>query len=442
MAFSLSGLRAQLAPIPPQAPLWLACSGGHDSTLLLHALSLLREAGELPNPLQVVHVHHGLHPDASLWADYVAHACRVRQIPYNLLMVDARAKGGEGPEAAAREARYGAIAGRLAPGDWLLTAQHADDQAETLLLRLLRGAGVRGLGAMRTQRPFGAATLLRPLLPYSRATLEAWSADQGLEWVEDPSNADPRYDRNRLRHQLLPTLQARWPAAVQSLCHSAAHCAEADRLHAELAALDVAPATLLDPLELRCLAPLSDHRRRNLMRHWLLAQGAEPPPEARLATLLTQALEAGAGRRPLVQWGMWRVRRFAGRLYLHTQGDERPMSLSLTWDLQGRLELPSGLGHLVAEPSETEGVVPDVLDGGVRVTLRQGGERYRPYAGGHSRPLKAWLQEQGVPPWERERLPLIYLGDELLQVGDRLLAVTQRSGPRGVGVVIRHRHSA
>ncbi|MGB5260270.1 MAG: tRNA lysidine(34) synthetase TilS, partial [Gammaproteobacteria bacterium] len=236
MKFSPDALYIQLLSVPLPAAWQVAFSGGLDSSVLLHAMATLRERFAIT--LGAVHVHHGLQADADAWANHCRRVCAGYDIPLSVLHADARPVQGESPEAAARHARYTALADWLAPDHCLLTAQHQDDQAETLLLQLLRGAGVHGLASMPVCTAFGEGTHFRPLLLLRRAALHDYALAAGLEWIEDPSNAETGIDRNFLRHAVMPLLQSRWPALSGNLSRSAAHAAEAAGLLDVLAADD------------------------------------------------------------------------------------------------------------------------------------------------------------------------------------------------------------
>ncbi|NIR59118.1 MAG: tRNA lysidine(34) synthetase TilS, partial [Gammaproteobacteria bacterium] len=282
MPFDPDDLVAVLAHHAPAARYWVAYSGGLDSLVLLHALAARRD--RLGAPLAAVHVDHGLHPDSGRWAAHCARTCAALGVPYECRVVEATAASGESPEAAARRARYEALAGLLEPGACLLTAHQRDDQAETLLLQLLRGAGPDGLAGMPMCRPLGAGWHLRPLLDWERADLHAYARAQGLEWVEDASNRDTGIDRNYLRHIVLPALRERWPGAPATLARAARHQAEAAELLVALgradarAAADAAPGTL----RASALRDLPAPRQRNLLRAWIARAGLPAPSAAQL----------------------------------------------------------------------------------------------------------------------------------------------------------------
>jgi tRNA(Ile)-lysidine synthase len=436
-----SPLASLLARLPPRRRLLVAYSGGLDSTLLLHEAVQHARADSLE--LLAVHVHHGLSRHADAWAAHAAAHCARLGVPLQVVHVTVR-RDVPSLEQAAREARHAALAGLLRPGDGLLLAHHADDQAETLLLRLLRGSGLAGLGAMRPWRPVAGpadALLLRPLLALSRADIEARARAAGLDWIEDDSNLDTTFDRNYLRGEVMPLLQARWPGAAAVLARDAALLGEAAAvldtfLDDELAGLCDARGAL-DAAGLLAREPA---RRALLLRRWLLRCGAPVPAAARLEDLLALAA-ARPDAEGHLDWAGWELHRFRGRL----QAFARLPALSplaVDWDLTGRLPLGEGGGELVAEPWQPDrpGLALGLPAGtAVRVGRRSGGERFRPAGDDHTRELKKWLQARGVPPWWRQRLPLLFTpGGELLAVAD-LAAAQPAAGPPQVLLRWEHR---
>ena len=390
----------------------MALSGGLDSTVLLHLLARLREREALP-PLSAIHVHHGLQAVADAWPVHCRRMCERWDVPLHVERV--QVDGAASLERAAREARYAALARHLGAGEVLLTGQHRDDQAETLLFRLLRGAGVRGLGGMPPSRALGAGWLLRPLLEISRAELEGYAREQGLDWVEDPSNADTRLARNFLRREVLPLLARHWPQAGANLARSSAHLREAEQLLAELAGLDLQSAQSasafpwlpLPSLELAPLLELSEVRQRNALRHWLTPLTQMPDSEhwAGWRDLRDAAVDA----HPLWRLADGEVRRADGRLWW-LAGDwlQSPVQPPVWQNPQQPLRLP-GNGMV-----QLRGRAPD---GPLQLCYRQGGEMLNLPRRGH-RDLKRLLNERAVPAFVRGRLPLLYRDGELLAVAN------------------------
>ncbi len=442
---------AALLPEYPRAALCVAYSGGLDSTVLLAALAqqiAVRSRARRRPTLRAVHVDHGLHASSGAWAAHCRAVADRLDVPLTVLAVEVRRARGISLEAAAREARYAALAGALAAGEALLTAQHADDQLETVLLQLLRGAGLRGLAAMPAAAPFGRGRIVRPLLDVERAEIEAWARAQGLDWIEDATNADERLDRNYLRRRVVPLLTARWPAASRAVSRAARHAAEAQRLLDLLARADAERAAVGDALGVQRLRALPLDRRRNALRYWILERGGPLPDARRLAELAGPLIDARADAHPEVRWGEVTARREGDRLRLHRRiprpprgGEGSPgeeershsedhsrdedvtrvsaRALSLEWlPHAGALDLPAGLGRLELAPDPHGPIDLDAVPQSLAVRLRRGGERLRIKRGGPRRRLKALLQEAQIPRDERRSIPLVWAGDQLLAAGD------------------------
>lgn len=417
----------------PATSCWVAYSGGVDSHVLLHALA--RQRAELPWPLGAVHIHHGLQAQADAWSEHCRQVCAALDIPFVLLQGDARPAAGESPEASARDLRYALLRDWLPDDALLLSAHHQDDQAETLLLQLLRGAGPKGLSAMPASAPLGSGALLRPLLNYGRADLLTYAEAEGLKWIEDPSNADTRYDRNFLRHRLLPELKSRWPATAMVLSRSAELCAEAAALEEATAEQDLATAqgSGAGTLSVTALADLTAARQRNLLRHWLQLRAFSLPSRALLQRILDEVLHCRADAEPRVHWAGAEVRRYRDDLFVM---DPLPAQETGVWELVagGRLSLAGG--ELALEADTGAGLRLAEHEA-CTVRFRRGGERIRLPGRTHHHAVKQFLQEQGVPPWERERLPLLYVGDELVALAGLCIAAGRTAGPGERGWRVR-----
>lgn len=414
----------------------VALSGGADSAALLHLLA----RGPLQSRLRAIHCDHGLHPDSAQWAARCAGLCARLAVPLEVVQLAVDARSPAGLEATARSARYAALGARLGPQDLLLTAHHADDQAETFLLMALRGSGVAGLAAMPAVATLGQGRHLRPLLGERRATLAAHARRHALDPIVDPSNADLARDRNRIRHATLPTLGVRWPAAARSLSRAAAWCAEASALLTERADQDLAGLVTLPEPHRLALAPLhelSAARIRNGLRRWLERLELPPPPATALERVLAEVLPARRDARARVDWpGGW-IAKHRDHLYAGATLPVFPTA-PLGWDGRQPLTLPSG-GVLALEPSPDPGPGPGTtacltlahLGRGLEVRYRSGAESIQPAGSAHHRPLKKLLAERGVLPWMRERLPLLFVDGELAAVPGVCIAEGHAS-PRGV----------
>lgn len=390
----------------------IAFSGGLDSTVLLHLLVHLAKTESLPT-LSAIHVHHGLQAAADAWPDHCQSVCDALGVPLQVVRV--QVQPGASIERAARDARYAAFIEATQANEVLMTAQHRDDQAETLLFRLLRGAGVRGLSGMPSERPLGRGHLLRPLLNVTRAELEAYATEHQLSWIEDPSNQDHQFSRNYLRHQVFPVLTARWPQAVATMARSAAHLSEAQGLLDELAQIDLAHASTasdfdwlgLPSLELALLEKLSDARQRNALSHWL--KPLTTLPDSDHWSGWENVRDATGDARPLWRLAAGELHRAGGRLWWLSGGWLRTPPSPVSW----------------AEPSVSL-VLPDngvltltgqIPDGLLHIRYREGGEVMNLPGRGH-RDLKRLLNESGVPGFVRGRLPLLYRSEQLLAVAN------------------------
>lgn len=412
---------------------WIGYSGGVDSHVLLHLCTRLQT--EMGSVFGAIHVNHGLHPKAGAWAEHCLKTCAALGIPCHVIEIDARPKPGESPEEAARNARYRALAEWL-EDHTLLLAQHQDDQAETVLLQLLRGAGPAGLAGMAKVARLGRGRLLRPLLEVPRQVLLDYAVRFRLNWIDDPSNWDESFDRNYLRQRVLPLLKARWPACVRTIARSARHYAEAQELVEEAVLPYLEKA--VDPagsLDLAALHALDRPRQRWLLREWLKRQGFRSPQAKFFDRILDEAVAAAPDRRPRIDWSEGTVCRYRGRLYALRMQPLQDRDWQAVWDGQTPLVLPDD-SVLEAKPAVGEGVAARIWQqGGIEVRYRRGGERCR-LPGRRCRPLKKLLQEQKLPWWIRERLPLVYLHGQLAAVAGLWVCEPFAAGPDEVGVVL------
>lgn len=404
---------------------WVAYSGGLDSHVLLHLCARL---GKLDGRFRfsAVHVHHGLQPLADDFAEHCARICGLVETPLRVLRVNAKAQPGQSPEEAARNARYRAFEDLLNEGEALLTAQHAEDQAETVLLQLLRGSGLAGLAAMPEAMPLGSGVLLRPLLAdWNRRAFRDYAGEHRLYWMEDPSNQNTTFDRNLIRQQIMPLLVARWPGVVGTLSRTARHCAEAQEqlerladdllLAAREGAAGSGQANSLSVIRLRqWQAP----EQRLVLRHWLKSQGFRAPSTAVLQRIIAEVLAAAGDRNPQVAWREGEVRRYRDRLYALRPMPVLDATAVYAWDGRQTLELP-GNGRLDVAEGLEQGIRSECLNGTWQVRYRQGGERCRLPGRSGSHSLKKLFQEaEHVPPWLRQRMPLLYIDGQLAAVGD------------------------
>jgi len=413
----------------------VALSGGLDSCVLASALAATRDRHG--KSLLAVHVDHQLHPDSAEWSDHCRQLAADFGIDFMVEKVDVDTGSGSGLEAAARDARYKVLARHVQHDDWLLSAHHRDDQAETLLLNLMRGSGPAGLRGIGAINPFADGWLVRPLIDVSRAALQAYAVEANIDWLEDPANENRRFDRNYLRHAVLPLLEERWPDVTRRLARSAELAGEAAALLEDLAEHDLrAVGDRPGRIEISGLERLSEQRKRNLLRHAVRRSGLPAPSAAQLCSVLEQLIPAKQDAQPLVAWPGAEVRRYRDILYiLPASASEQPVDDGQVLG-DTPLQLPQGLGTLSLSPGVELGLDEAVIEQGLTVHYRRGGEKFQPAGQVHTRKLKKLLQDEGVVPWMRERLPLVYAAGRLVAVADLWIASDAASEP---GTAIRWR---
>jgi tRNA(Ile)-lysidine synthase len=398
-------------------------SGGLDSVVLLDLLDHL--AAERGLVLSAIHVHHGLSAHADDWVAHCRALCTSLGVPLRVERVQVPRDSGEGIEAAARAARYAAFASVEA--DVVALAHHEDDQAETLLLQLMRGAGVAGLAAMppaRTHGTAGAPTIVRPLLGIPRSALHAHALARGLRWIEDDSNDDQRLRRNRIRHAVMPVLATVEPAVAANLARAARHLGEAADLLREWGAIDAAAARAAAGWDIRALMSLGPARGRNALRSILVEAGLRAPATRMLEEAWRQLTAARADAAVLVRVQDRVLRRYRDVLHLVAATDGPGVvpgeAADLAWS-GGAVRLTAAIGDGLDAGK--------VADGALALRARAGGERFRPVGSLHHRTLKNLFQEHAVPPWERSRLPLLYLDGRLAWVPGVGVAAELAAGP-------------
>lgn len=408
---------------------YVGFSGGVDSTVLLHLLHQWCSAHPAAPPLAAIHVNHKLQPAADDWQRHCEHTCNAFGVPLSSACVDVRAGGSI--EAAAREARYGVFEARLAPGDVLFMGHHLDDQVETFFLRLMRGAGAEGLAGIPRQRPLGSGLLVRPLLHVARADIERYARHFGLVYVDDPSNRDTAMDRNFLRAQLLPLLAARWPGYRDAVARTGRHMAALSAVLAtELGVPQTVYSVLGDPgLSLESLRMDTESVAAARLRLWLRAAGYRAPDSAPLAEFLRQLRVAAVDAAPRLDCGSYSLRRYREAIHIvpawRGPAPAHPVSLAV-----GACAQVAGMGAVSVVPA-VDGGLSLAPDEPLVLHWRRGGERCRLPGRAGSRRLKTLWQEWNIPPWWRDRVPLLYLGDELLAVGDLAYCASSRWRDRG-----------
>jgi tRNA(Ile)-lysidine synthase len=404
-----------------------AFSGGLDSTVLLHLLHDAQARGVIAAPLRAVHVNHALQPEADSWEEHCRITCEKLGIAFTGVRSPVVPAPGASLEESARDTRHAVFADTLDSGEVLALAQHRDDQVETVLFRLLRGSGVAGLAGMPRSRACGTGMLVRPLLDATRAELLDYARAHQLTWINDGSNADTRFDRNFLRNTVLPLLHERWPGLAGPVTRTAALSAETAALCDEVAAQDLYAIAGARPhqLELAPLRQLSTARQHNVMRHWLQSScvrlGVAVPTYEVLTRSFSEVIAARPDAEPVLAWGegneVAELRRHRG--FLHVSRPLPPLPAPLPWSTSVPCALPDPLGELALQSCAGRGIARERIPS-LRVCFRSGGELVK-VAGRPTRPLKKILQDAGVPPWLRERIPLLYAGNELVAVADLLV---------------------
>ena len=412
-------LNALFQPLPFANRYWVGYSGGMDSHVLLDICVTWWQQGLIPKP-QPVFIHHHLSPNADAWAQHCEVISKTYGLTCRIIHVDATPCADESPEEAARRARYTAFADLLARDELLLIAHHQRDQAETFLLQLLRGAGVKGLAAMPFQRALGQGLLARPLLNCSYEDIVTYAKQRQLQWIEDESNTNLALQRNLIRHTFLPLIEKHFASAPAVISRSAQHCATADQLLTELAEIDYQQIKdgCEHTLSISKLATLSLIRRDNVLRYWLY-QHHIIPSSTQLAEF-QQLLFAKADANPQIKWPGVIIRRYRDILtLLPCQTIPAILKDIVLWDIaeQANLLLPYNLGVLQVTKTIGLGLSAAKLAGcSITIRFRQGGERCQPAGRIGSHPLKKCFQEAGVPPWQRNTIPLLYVNDTLTAV--------------------------
>ena len=491
----------------------IAYSGGIDSHVLLHLCAQLKNSPNgFDQSFSAVYIDHGLSVQAKKWGQHCQHICFELDIPLTIIEVDARAKKRQSPEASARIARYQAFSRLLAEDECLLTAQHLDDQAETLLLQLLRGSGVRGLASMPRVKYFADGFLCRPMLDYKKQDIVSYAEQHQLQWVDDESNQQQRYDRNYLRHSVLPLLEKRWPSVQKNFSKSAELLGEAQFLMDEMAESDIQSLYFInetgaieqDKLLLKPVLALLEKakntihssglsprtspykkntlfhgcsyneqgsrqiRLNNVLRYWINLNHLPLPSKKILEQIVISVIGAGEDKSPLVYWKRdsfhCEIRKYRDKIYLRDVSNSHHQ-LKQTHNTQQHylwskklwskkllskneaLEIiqntDNNLSRCIIKllPAQESGKQTGfnqqaLLSKELIVSFRQGGERFRKTADAHSQQLKHWFQEQGIPPWEREQIPLIYWGEELIQVGNDIVNESLSSDDKDNSLII------
>ena len=392
----------------------IAYSGGLDSHVLLHALASIAPSQNLQ--IRAIYIDHGLQLIAKQWPQHCLTVCNRLSIACEIVSLNLSIPKGKSLEAVARDARYQAFAERIQQDEMLVTAHHQDDQAETLLVQLFRGAGINGLAAMPVISDFASGQHMRPLLDQSRESLEQYAQQHKLDTIKDPSNQDQCFDRNFLRHAIIPRLKNRWKSINQLLARAAHHQAEAKNLLTEYLRQDlpVLVGKRSGTLSIKKLKQLSLARRKAIIRYFIDQKGFLAPSEKKLHHILSDVLNAGQSAMPCVHWQGVEVRRHQGDLYAIAPLTPHNTQQIIHWDTNQPLQLHCL--NRILKSDQLEGI--DALlvkhNHKVEVRFRQGGEKIYQAQRKHTQSLKKIFQEMHIPTWERDRIPLIYIDNKLV----------------------------
>ena len=389
----------------------VAYSGGVDSHVLLHYMSQLKQY--FPEyVLRAVHIHHHLSPHADAWALHCQQVCDALGIELIVRHIDVKVhmQKGDSVEAVARKYRYQTFSELLKEKECLLTAHHQDDQAETMLLQLFRGAGLPGLSAMPATKAFASSEHVRPLLSTTREAILTYAHENKLQWIEDESNQNTKYSRNYIRHQLLPEIAAHWPGVLKTLCRSAEHCAQANDLLVDIAKEDVeAIKRKNNALSVTSLLLLSKAREVNALRYWLTQSGFNLPSQKKLQEIVYHVIRCRQDAMPVVEWPGAQVRRYQDLLYVMPPLQDHDISQIIHWDITKSLVL-NGVTLTITD------IIENPSSGNYTIRYRHGGERLYLPNKACSVSLKNYFQEQQVPPWLRDRIPLVYCDEQLVGI--------------------------
>ncbi len=419
---SAEWLRDQLAGLIPDFEgkhLTLAYSGGMDSHVLLHLLA--QRVNDRKLQLKAIHIDHGMSPQSGEWSEHCADVCEKLAVPLIVERVSVRVAD-KGPENAAREARYRALAKHMSPNDVLVTAHHRDDQVETVLLHLVRGTGAHGLAGMAPLREFASGLHIRPLLEISHQKIADYARSRHLQWVIDASNEDTSLSRNYMRHEIVPKIRAHWPGAEKVIGRSAGHAAAAVELLEQIAAEDGQHCGLTGDsgLSLCACNALGDARLRNLLRYWVRQSGLALPATCHIDEVVRQIRKPSTTGHAIITWPGGACCRYRDTLSFFSRAANVEYEYDITWNpAQPVVIAPLGI-EVSANSAVGQGLaLTRVRNASLHLRNRHGGESLRLPGRAHHHKLKKLFQEEGVPPWERSKLPLLYVDGKLAAVGDR-----------------------
>ena len=404
----------------------VAYSAGMDSHVLLHVAALsIRSRDDIE--LRAVHINHGLHADSHQWEEHAQRVCKRLNVPLISRKVIVRDKS-NGPEGGARLARYEAFADIVHPAEHLLLAQHADDQVETFLLQALRGSGPDGLASIPRKRTFAGAFMARPLLGCTQQSITDYALANKLSWIEDPSNADTRYDRNFIRSEILPLLRTRWPAVTKTVSRSAMRCAASRQTLHDVAEEDLNVVRVQGTTELSVvsLRVLSTERCYNVLRLWVRQAELRMPRLQDLRQVVLNLLQARSDSQGVVNVRDYEFRRHSDKLFLIAK-PEKHEPFSLEWHAPFDDLLIKETGQLLSKAACQQQGLQLPRRGSVTVRSRTGGELIKLGEPAFHKAVKKVLQEAAIPPWQRDAIPLLYVNGHLAAVWNVAVAVDFRA---------------
>jgi tRNA(Ile)-lysidine synthase len=408
--FSPEALHGVMTGFPAGGRLLVGFSGGADSSALLLALHEL--SGNLGCPLEAIHFNHGLQEASAYWEQHCRHFCLQHDIPIQVHSLSLNPGQGTSPEALARKARYGLVARILRQDEMYLTAHHADDQAETLFLNLLRGSGTRGLSGIPKLRRLNAGWVARPLLGFSRSSLEAYLSSKSVEWIVDPTNLDASLDRSFLRAVIFPQLAERWPALVENLARSSSHLLNQQNAMQEALVLSRACEPADDiTLSLEGFTQCSTALQAEIIRHWIHQQYAMPPPFNKMMEFLNQLNQSKSGHHAEIRWGPWMIKHHAGQLWFQDL-ENFPPCPTKEWESVSVLDLGHVHGTVILDTG------PDSITRNVCVVSRGKLDQVSTQASHDRKIIKEIMRLSGTPHWLRDCIPILYWEAQLAAVGD------------------------
>ena len=408
-------LLARLSELTDDPYFCIAYSGGMDSHVLLCAMAECQKQNSLIQ-IRALHINHHLNPNADQWECHCKKIAQQLGVPFHVKSLRLTLNPGDSIEAVARKARYDVLQDHIHDKENVLTAHTQNDQAETFLLQLLRGAGVKGLSAMPLKKKIGKGYLLRPFLKMNREELKKYAEKNHLHWIKDDMNFELRFNRNYLRHEVLPILCRRWPEVFSVISRSASHCAEAAHLLDQLADVNLQAMQMKGALAIESLLQLTPERQRNVLRRWIQRLGFGVPQTKQLEQIRSDVLKASVDAAPIFIYDSTEIRRYGNVLYISTTSSEYDTRMIIPWNLNNLLNLPGTLGVLQATKKKGKGISTAINIQQITVRFRLGGERCQPAGRKETHSLKKLMQEWKIPPWQRDRIPLIYYDDELISV--------------------------